>query len=170
MFSRGLWDGNNLQAEEIGIKCKNCGRNLINQLQDEQLNSVIAPFFLRVVLQHVGLSWIIDINKHLKLDIEVQCRQWLYNCQWYNTTIFLQLNDQIFTGFSKQDASIGMSICVLYICTTNIMYQCMMLQLVVVADYFQLCHLKKHVYHLVRLSTLFIIGFNIFKKIVITKS
>ena len=72
-------------------------------MQNEDLNILITPFVLRVVLEHVGLSWIIDKNKHLNFDIGIQLRQWTYKSPRYNTTIFLQLNGQSFKDFLKTE-------------------------------------------------------------------
>ena len=46
-------------------------QNCETPVKNEEINSVITPFIIHVVLKHVGLSWIIDNNKHLNFDIEV---------------------------------------------------------------------------------------------------
>ena len=67
----------------------------------------------------------------------------------------------------KQDARTGMNLCVLLRCTTKSMYKLLMIQVVVVVEHSQFIHLKKHLSHLVRLSTLLIIFFNALKTITI---
>ena len=53
------------------------------------------------MLQHVGLSWIIDNNNHLKFDIDQHCAKWMKNSQWNNTTVLFQLSGQKIEDFFK---------------------------------------------------------------------
>ena len=54
-----------------------------------------------MVFNHVGLSWIIDNNIHLKFDMEVQGRKCMEKVPWYNTTTCSQLNGHSFEDFFK---------------------------------------------------------------------
>ena len=117
-----------------------------------------------MVFHNFGLLWIVDNNKHLKFDMEVQVHQCMYKDPWYNTTMAIAL--EIFT---KQDARTSMNWCVLPVCTIKSMYQFLMIQVVAVSDQWQLRHLKEHLSHLVIFSTLLIIGFNDLNAIMITE-
>ena len=44
------------------------------------------------MLQHVGLSWIIDNNNHLGFDIDQNCDKWMLNVPAYNTIILYQIS------------------------------------------------------------------------------
>ena len=47
-----------------------------------------------MVVQHIGILWILEDNKHLKFEMDVQVSQWMEKGPWYNTTIFTRLNGQ----------------------------------------------------------------------------
>ena len=79
MFSISLCCDNNNNSDDIDIKCKNCNRTVIYQFQNEEINSFITTFFLRVVLHDVGLSWILYNKKRLKFDIEEHFHQYMDN-------------------------------------------------------------------------------------------
>ena len=70
-------------------------------MKNTELNSVITTIVIHVVIQYVGLSWIVKKNKHLDFDIEVHCHQYMDNGSWYNTTICSQLNGQKFEDYFK---------------------------------------------------------------------
>ena len=53
------------------------------------------------MIQNVGLSYIIENSKYLKLYIEEHCHQWMENGPWFNKTIFSQLNGQNFEDYLK---------------------------------------------------------------------
>ena len=86
---------------------------------------------------------------------------------WYNRKICSQLNGQSFEYYSKQDARKGINLCVMSRRTKNIMYQFLDMQVVAVACHCHFFHLKEHLYHLVILSTFFIIDVDALKKNVI---
>ena len=43
---------------------------------------------LNKVLQHVGMSWIIETNKHLEYDMAKHNSYWITGGLWYNTFIY----------------------------------------------------------------------------------
>ena len=62
---------------------------------------MITPFFIHMVFKHVVFLWIIESNKHLKFDMEVQGSQWIDKGPWYNTKICTKLNVQSFKNDFK---------------------------------------------------------------------
>ena len=71
------------------------------QLENEESNSVITPFVIQMVFQHVGLLLIINNNKYLKFEMNVQVSQWMDKSPWYNITILTKLNGQIFKDYFR---------------------------------------------------------------------
>ena len=67
----------------------------------------LTNFVIHMVFQHVGLSLIIDNNKHLNFEMAVIVIHWMEKCTKYNTTICKKFNGKIFkdsfkTGFNKR--------------------------------------------------------------------
>ena len=54
-----------------------------------------------MLFQHVGLSWIIEKNKHLKFEMGVQDSQCMDKGTWYNTIICTKLHGKIFENYFK---------------------------------------------------------------------
>ena len=71
MFSIRLWKKEKFHADMIGIKCNFFDITVTYKLKNEELNSVISPFVLRMVFQDVGLLWIIKYNKRLRFEMNV---------------------------------------------------------------------------------------------------
>ena len=51
------------------------------------------------MLHHVGMLWIIENNKELKYDMDIQNSDWLTGGSWYNTSIYKKLHGNVFEGF-----------------------------------------------------------------------
>ena len=49
-----------------------------------------------MVLQHVGLSWIIQSNQKLNYDPQRHCNSWMINFPWYNTMICSRLHGLLY--------------------------------------------------------------------------
>ena len=90
MFSIRIWDDNNNATYTISIKLNNFDKNVAYKLKDKELNEAITTFILHFVLQHVGLSWIIENKNKPKFDIEEHYDQWIQNVPLYNATTSLQ--------------------------------------------------------------------------------
>ena len=81
-----IYDQNN-KPDIVGIKCNNHDKTTVYKFKNEELNEVITPLYIHVLLQNFGLSWIIKNNKKLKFDIDQHCGKCMKNGPWYNTTI-----------------------------------------------------------------------------------
>ena len=57
---------------------------------------MVTKFVLNTVLQHVGLSWIIETNQKLEYYIYKHNPDWLTNSTWYNTSICTKLHRTVF--------------------------------------------------------------------------
>ena len=79
------------------------------QLQNEELNSVITPFVIHTMFQHIYLLCIIKNNNNLKFEMMIQGNQWMDKGPWYNATILSKLNGNIFEYFYKNDTKKGMN-------------------------------------------------------------
>ena len=106
-------------------------------------------------------------KNHLKFYIGVQFRHWMDKGQRYNTTIFHNSMIKYSRIFSKQEARTGMNWCVL---PTHAEKE----HVTMTGDLssggwkpLPIFHLRAHLSCLVRLSTLFRIGFNYLNKIMI---
>ena len=62
---------------------------------------MVTKFMLNTVLQHVGLSWIIDSNQQLEYDMDQNNLDWSKNVSWYNTSICAKLHDQRLEIYEK---------------------------------------------------------------------
>ena len=54
-----------------------------------------------MVFLSVGLSWIIENNKHINFEMGVQDSQCMDKGTWYNTIICTKLNGKIFENYFK---------------------------------------------------------------------
>ena len=56
----------------IAISCSNCGKETM--IDVDMLNTtyqhIITTFVLNIMLQHVGMLWIIEIHKQLQYDMD----------------------------------------------------------------------------------------------------
>ena len=66
-----------------------------------ELNSFITPFVLHIVFQNVGLSWIIDNNKHIKFEMDVEDSQFWFQFQGIleHTNFHAKGNNTIFIHY-----------------------------------------------------------------------
>ena len=60
----------NSDSDIIGNKCNNYDKNTGFKWYNKELNELITIFLIRGVIQNVGLSWIVNNNKHLKFYIQ----------------------------------------------------------------------------------------------------
>ena len=71
MFQICCWynkvNGDQNKVEHISVRCSNCGKEIVLYMDNmnTKYKDVITSFVLNTVLHHVGMSWIIEINKHL---------------------------------------------------------------------------------------------------------
>ena len=61
---------------------------------------MVTKFVLNTVLQHIGLSWIIESNQKFEYDIDKHNTYWLTNGPWYNTSICTKLHGTVFENIS----------------------------------------------------------------------
>ena len=59
--------------EDVGIMCINCGKNVGCSLDNHKIEDYITNFVTNIVLQHIGLFWIIDSNKDLNFNFQNHC-------------------------------------------------------------------------------------------------
>ena len=69
-YNKGNDDKN--KVEHIAIRCSNCEKEtgLYMDNMNTKFKDIIASFVLNTVLNHVGMSWIIETNKHLEYDMD----------------------------------------------------------------------------------------------------
>ena len=76
-------------VENTAKSCSNCGKQ--NGLSMKSMNTnykdIITSFVLNTVLHHVGMSWIIEIDKHLEYYMYKHDSDWITGSPWYNTYI-----------------------------------------------------------------------------------
>ena len=54
-----------------------------------------------MLFQNVVLSWIIENNKHIKFEMNVEDSQFMDKVSWYNTNICKKLNGQSFEDYFR---------------------------------------------------------------------
>ena len=89
--------------EAVAIQCSNFYRNSGLYLKDKIFKEIFTQFVLNSVLYHVGLSWIITSNKHIKYETEEKIPDWLNKGPWYNTTICSKLYGTVFKYYIRND-------------------------------------------------------------------
>ena len=61
---------------------------------------MITKFVLNVILNHVGMLWIICSNGEMKYEIgEINHPNWLNKGHWYNTDICSKFHGKMFEDF-----------------------------------------------------------------------
>ena len=66
---------------------------------DTTYQEIITTFVLNKILQFVGVLWIIENQKELKYDMDIQNSYWSTGVPWYNTYIYKKLHENLFEGF-----------------------------------------------------------------------
>ena len=59
-------------------------------------NDIITQFLLNTMLHHVGMSWIIETNKHLEYDIDKHNPDCITSGPWYNTYVCKKIHETMF--------------------------------------------------------------------------
>ena len=81
MFNIRLWyDNESFEGnvmDNIGIRCSNCGKTIGLSVKNTNYEDMVTKFLLNSVLHHVGLSWIIETNQLLELDIYKHNPYWI---------------------------------------------------------------------------------------------
>ena len=87
--------------EHIAISCINCEKKtgLLNKITNTNCQDIITSFVLNIVLRHVGMSWIIETNKHLEYNMEKKDSDWIIGGPSYNTFICKNLYRKVFEEF-----------------------------------------------------------------------
>ena len=69
-YNKGHDDQN--KFEHIAIRCISCGKEIMISMDNMNTTyqDIITSFVLNTVLHHVGMSWIIETNKHLEYDTD----------------------------------------------------------------------------------------------------
>ena len=100
-YNKGHDDQN--KVEHISIICSNCGKKTGLSMKNMNTNHkyIIASFLLNKVLQHVGMSWIVEANKHLEYDMEKHNSYWITGSPWHNTFICKKLHGKVFEAFIR---------------------------------------------------------------------
>ena len=80
----------------VVIMCINCDKSTGCLLDNQTIETFITIFVINMVLQHVGLSWIIQQNQKLNSGFQDYCSSWIISGQWYNTAICSQLNGLLY--------------------------------------------------------------------------
>ena len=143
MFSMIIWKDSDCNAKEIYIQFNNYDRTITYHLSsEEELNSVITPSVIKSLFQHAGILCIIDNNMHYKFEIDLEGTKCKGKVPWYNTTVYKKLNGQSLRDFFKQDRMTGVILCVLLMCITNSIYQCLVMQVVVVEYQYEVRRIK----------------------------
>ena len=62
---------------------------------------MITKFVLNKVLNHVGLSWIISLNKQMENETKENNSDWLNECPWYNTAIYSKCHRTTFEYYIR---------------------------------------------------------------------
>ena len=115
-----------------------------------------------MVFHHVYLSWIIDKNGYIRYEMDVEDSQWTEKRPWYNTTI--RFEDYFRTGCKDRYELIFILMCI-----TKSMYQCLMMQVVLVEYQCKVCYIKKHLKIFIVQSNFLAIGVNGFNLIMFHK-
>ena len=66
---------------------------------DTTYQEIITSFVLNKSLHHVGILWIIENNKELKHEMDIQNSYLLTSGPWYNPSICKKLNEKLFEIF-----------------------------------------------------------------------
>ena len=129
---------------------------------------------LSILLFSIWCFRMLDYHGSLR-KISISILKWIYNTFNGCTKVYgiiqpfeQKLKVKASEIILKQDARTDMNWCVLLIHMTKIIYQCLMIQAVVMEYQYQLRHLKKHFSNLVTQSTVSIFGFNALKSIIQT--
>ena len=62
---------------------------------------MVTEYVLNKLLQHVGLSWIIESNQKLEYNIGEHNPDWLINSPWYNTHIWTKLHGTVLEKYIR---------------------------------------------------------------------
>ena len=82
-----------IKLDVISIRCINCKRETGFYLKNTIFNEMITKSVLNDILHHVGILWIISVNKEMRYEIDENIHQdWLNKVPWYNTSICLQVH------------------------------------------------------------------------------
>ena len=85
-----LYDNENIKwnlLNNIGRRWNSFGKTTGLSVKNINDNDTVTKFVLNKVLQHVGLSWIIETNQQLEYDIHKHNPNWITDGPWYNTYI-----------------------------------------------------------------------------------
>ena len=87
--------------ENISIRCSICGKEtgLSMYNMNTKYKYIITSFVFNTVLHHVGMSCIINTNKHLEYDTDKNNSYWIKVGPWYNTSIFKNLYGKVLKEF-----------------------------------------------------------------------
>ena len=107
MFKINIWYDYTIATKNIpyyiGIKYSNFRRTIVLLLKNQTIENFITQFVTNMVLQHVGLYWIIQSNQNLNFDFQIHCISWVLNLPWYNTQICPRLHGSLFEDYVTTD-------------------------------------------------------------------
>ena len=88
-------------AENISIRCINCGKETIISMDkmNNTCQDIITSFVLNIMLQHVGMLWIIETHEQLKYDMNKNHSDWMIGGPWYKKPICKKLYGNMFEEF-----------------------------------------------------------------------
>ena len=72
-------------------------------LENQTIETFITHFVTNILLQHVGLYWIIQSNQNTNCEIQLHCIFWVLNVPWYNTKVCPGLHDSLFEDYVTTD-------------------------------------------------------------------
>ena len=86
---------------KVAIRGSNRGKETMIEVYNLNITyqDIITTFVLNIMLQHVGMLWIIENHEELKYDMDIQNSDWLTDDTWYNTSICKKLHGKLFEGF-----------------------------------------------------------------------
>ena len=100
-YNKGHDDQNKVESNYI--RRSNCGNQTVLHIKITNTNykDVITPFVFNTVLQNVGISWIIETNKHLEYDMDKHNSDCITGGTWYNTFLCKKLHGKVFEEFIR---------------------------------------------------------------------
>ena len=81
------------------IKCDDYQRKLVFWNNRRRYQGKDYDVIKAVVVQHVGMSWLIKSEKQSVYECDKICLQWIETRPWYNTTIFTRVCGSSFEYF-----------------------------------------------------------------------
>ena len=73
MSAISIWGNDKDEPYAIGIKFKNCKKEIGYTIQNIPLKQFITTFVVNILFQRVGLAWIVENNENLNFDVQELC-------------------------------------------------------------------------------------------------